>query len=195
MNIKLNNFIFFAIGATAGSLITWKLVKDKYEQFAKEEIEAVRDVYRDSKRGSKEEDISEEEHDNLEEEVDEYEESDEKYGKIINTNNYTYTDEEESTEPIGDIEIHDGPYIIEPGEWGMNNDHDMICLRVFANGVLTDDWEIPVEDPDDMVGPDIIEEILKDPELDVLYVRNDERKEDYEIIKEYIEYEEEQENE
>ena len=47
MNNKLLNVIMFAVGATIGSAVTWKLVKDKYEQIANDDIASVREEYKD----------------------------------------------------------------------------------------------------------------------------------------------------
>ena len=50
MKTTLSNFIIFATGAAIGSVVTWKIVKTKYEQIAQEEIDSVKEVY--SKRES-----------------------------------------------------------------------------------------------------------------------------------------------
>lgn len=45
MNNKLVCLVAFITGAGIGSVITWQLVKDKYQQIAKEEIAAIEDLY------------------------------------------------------------------------------------------------------------------------------------------------------
>ena len=45
MNKTVIGIISFAAGAAIGSVATWMLVKNKYEQIAQEEIEEVREVY------------------------------------------------------------------------------------------------------------------------------------------------------
>ena len=45
MKTTLSNFIIFATGAAIGSVVTWKIVKTKYEQIAKEEINSVKEVF------------------------------------------------------------------------------------------------------------------------------------------------------
>ena len=45
MNSKLLSFLSFIVGASAGSLITWKLVAKKYKQIAQEEIDSVKETY------------------------------------------------------------------------------------------------------------------------------------------------------
>ena len=37
---KFVNFLAFALGAAAGSAVTWKALKDKYAKYAQEEIDS-----------------------------------------------------------------------------------------------------------------------------------------------------------
>ena len=46
MNDTLNKVFIFAAGAIIGSVVTWKIVKTKYEQIANEEIESVKERFR-----------------------------------------------------------------------------------------------------------------------------------------------------
>ena len=46
MNDILNKAFIFAAGAIIGSAVTWKIVKTKYEQIANEEIESVKERFR-----------------------------------------------------------------------------------------------------------------------------------------------------
>ena len=55
----LNKAIIFAIGAAVGSVVTYKLVKTKYEQIANEEIEDVREYYRNKDNNSDKEHLEE----------------------------------------------------------------------------------------------------------------------------------------
>ena len=43
---KLTNILIFTTGVSIGSVVTWKLLKTKYEQIAREEIDAVKEIYR-----------------------------------------------------------------------------------------------------------------------------------------------------
>ena len=45
MKTALSNFIIFATGAVIGSVVTWKIIKTKYEQIAQEEIDSVKEVF------------------------------------------------------------------------------------------------------------------------------------------------------
>ena len=50
MNQTFSNLFIFATGAAIGSLVTWKLLKTKYQQIANDEIESVKSVF--SRRNS-----------------------------------------------------------------------------------------------------------------------------------------------
>ena len=45
MNKTLTNAIMFTIGAAIGSLVTWKVIKTKYERVSQEEIDSVKEEY------------------------------------------------------------------------------------------------------------------------------------------------------
>ena len=61
MNKTVIGIISFAAGAAIGSVATWMLVKNKYEQIAQEEIEEVREVYMNAIRKTEEVDDEHEE--------------------------------------------------------------------------------------------------------------------------------------
>ena len=42
----MNKLLMFTLGAAAGSLLTWKIVEGKYKKIADEEIESVKEHYK-----------------------------------------------------------------------------------------------------------------------------------------------------
>lgn len=74
------------------------------------------------------------------------------------------------------------PYPIPPEEFGEYSDYENIELRYFSDGVITDENDIPVSNPDDILG-----EMWRDNfgmyRSDILHIRNDVRKVDYEILR------------
>ena len=50
MNNSSKNVFIFAAGAAIGSVVTWKLLKTKYEHIAQEEIDSVKKVFSRGKR-------------------------------------------------------------------------------------------------------------------------------------------------
>lgn len=76
----------------------------------------------------------------------------------------------------------DGPYVISPEEFGEFDDYETITLTYFVDGVLTDEDSQPIDDPEDTVGVGY-EDHFGEYEDDSVYIRNDERKCDYEILR------------
>ena len=66
--------------------------------------------------------------------------------------------------------------------------YDLISLIYFSDGVLTDDWEVPVENPDETVGKEY--EGYFETGEDVVYVRNDKLKCEFEITRDLRTFEE-----
>lgn len=157
----LSNIFVFAAGAAVGSIVTLKLVSKKYEQIAQEEIEAIREVY------YREEDERSEE---LEESDDEDEPDDDYF--------YDEEDEEENEEEEFIV-----PYVISPEDFD-EIDYETVTLYYFADGVLT-------TMNNEVIEPDEIDNLIGEHSLttfgqyedDSVFVRNDNLKTDFEILK------------
>ena len=54
----MGKILAFIFGAAAGSLVTWKLVDTKYKKLADEEIESIREYYRNRKAKEREKEIA-----------------------------------------------------------------------------------------------------------------------------------------
>lgn len=184
----------FAIGAAAGSVATWAIVKTKYERIAQEEIDSVKEVF------SKE----------AEKEIEEVAEEDIKsYKDVLGRTSYTgYSDgvadvNEMIANKARDIVdecdgivnkeggngnvTKDGPYIITPDELG--EEYEVVTLVCYADGVITeyDNGEV-VDDVEGAIGPDDVRTHFGEYEEDSVFVRNDERKVDYEILRDEDNY-------
>lgn len=157
-----NNWLFnasiFAIGAAVGSVVTWKYIKTKYEQLAQEEIESVREVY-DRHTEDLEKQSSKTEKELMQ-----------AYQDIVEG----YIEVDRSVEP------KQKPHVISPEELG-DCDYEVISLTYYADGILADDNNEPIEDVDDVVGTDSLT-CFGQYEDDAVHVRNDARKIDYEIL-------------
>ena len=73
------------------------------------------------------------------------------------------------------------PYVISPEEFGEYDDYEKITFTYYSDGVLADDCDQMISDYDDIVGNDFYEH-FGEYEQDSVYVRNDARKTDYEIL-------------
>ena len=166
----LKNVFIFAGGILAGTFIGARIAKQKYEEIAEQEIEEVRAYY---KEREKEVNAVEE----PEVEVEEIKEEKEEYTKIIKRGNYMSMEEDKQTNE------YDEAYPIDPSEFGKDGHYATETLTYFADGVLVDDVDQVVEDPELMVGRHHIDVFNEFPDATCVYVRNDLYGTDYEILK------------
>lgn len=185
MNNKTGYFLAFFVGAAAGTTISWKLLKTKYERIADEEIASVKEVF-----GKIRDDTIEAVKDKLD-----IESPSEKFG-LTDTisaseimDNITVKDVIAQYDPSADLEAvkyespseDDRPYVIRPDEFGEFTGYELVTLYYFADRVLTDDDFVPVDDIDITVGRDSLDH-FGEYEDGCVYVRNDVFKCDYEIL-------------
>ena len=157
----MNKFLVFAAGAVFGSLVTWKLTKDKYARIAQEEIDSVKEVFA---RREREEIASKPSQDEIN-----------NYKKIIAEQGYTTIKEDEA--------VGTRPYVIPPEDFGDDPDYKTVSLTYYADKVLTDE-DNHVINPgriDDLIGEDSLTH-FGEYEEDSVFVRNEKRKTDYEIL-------------
>ena len=189
-------FIFtfaFAIGATAGSVVTWKYVQNKYEQLAREEVEEVRAYYSSKDKGELTK-KSEEQSDTDEEPVDNKNVSDEDdipftmsgdtktdYASIVNK--YSTNDDEGGDKPMSRRE----PYVISPAEFGEDDSYEGITLYYYNDGVLADRDGNRIDDIESCIGYESLKH-FGEYEEDSVYVRNDDTMMEYEVLLDETDY-------
>lgn len=194
MGENIKNVLLFTAGLVMGSVVTWKMTKDKYEQWANDEIRMMREYY-----NQKEEEYYEEE--DLDEEPIEAEVRTERstkpdlteYTSRLNESGYTdYSeiskkDEEEDDES----DMEEKPYVISPEEFGDFDDYETIELTYYKNGYVTDDQDILMsnDEVEEAIGWNNITR-MGEYEEDALHVRNEKRKTDYEILQVFDDYRE-----
>lgn len=195
--------LIFTAGAVTGGLITWQLLKDKYEQRIQDEVKSVQETW-------------ERRHSEPSKPAQQPVESDAKekalaarekpgimeYAAKLQNEGYvnysemskpaeeapktTEADTDENDIPEEEESIVDEPYVITPGEFGEKDDYDIISLTYYADEVLTDE-ENELVDVENTVGYDSLTH-FGEYEDDSVFVRNDRRRTDYEILKDYREY-------
>lgn len=183
----MKGLFIFAAGVVAGAVAGAYLVKDKVMADAREEINEVREYYKSKKENVKEEEPVVEEKENVEETVNEYEEIVQNSGYI----NYNKMSEQPKVEKASSVDM---PYIIDPEEFGEEEGYDTMTLTYFADGVLIDDVDEVINEPDPVVGLDNLK-IFDEFEAGSIYVRNDVWKTDFEILKDDWNWSDLQENE
>lgn len=174
MSGKILNGIIFSVGAAVGAVSTWILLKKRYEQIVKEEIESVKKAYSSLDYV---EDVDFDAIDITTEDVAEYEHLTELYNNSENK-----TEKGETEDDIPDAEV------IDPLEFGEDEEYEQITLMFYADGSLTThDDDTLIEDPLDYVGIDF-ENHFGEYDEDVMYVKNNTFKTYFEIIKEEHRY-------
>lgn len=152
----------FMLGAACGAFAMWRILKDKYEQQAREEIEEVRSYY--AKKAEHE--------------------------KILVSEGYvTAESAAEKEEGRAERMTESKPYVIRPDEFDELDDYDVESLTYWSDGILTDDNDDVIENVDEVVGLESLTH-FGEFEDDSVFVRNDRLKCDYEILIDYRSYSE-----
>ena len=178
----MKGLLIFAAGLAVGAVAGAVIVKNKVLADAKAEIEEVREYYRES-RGVKEvEEVKEkveETIDRIQDLIEEHETEPKTEKEHTNYNQIAkmYTSKNEFQTPM-----YDDPFVIDPSEFGENPEYDTETLTYFADGVLVDDVDDVIEEPDIVVGLENLK-VFEEFGATSVYVRNDIYKTDYEIIR------------
>ena len=193
MNSKFLNFAMFVFGAAIGSAVTWKYIKEKYEQIAQEEIDSVKETFSKVEPKNKNHGKVEENHAQVRAERENNKSNIVEYAAKLQENGYTnYSNmsngPEKNNKPSVSVKEEDnkqmvdgGPYVIPPEEFGEFDDYEKISLTFYADKVLTDDDDQLIDNIEEIVGNKALES-FGDYEDDSVFVRNNKLKCDYEIL-------------
>lgn len=182
----------FAAGALAGAAVAAKVVRDKYQQEAEEEIAEMRDYYRELRKNAKtpDEDKMLEEDENSKEEKEENDKNE--YDEIVkNYTNYTqYNDTEtkENKKEEKEERTNYEPFIIDAEEFGEDPSYDTTTLTYYKDKVLTNDLDDVIDYS--VAGEENLKIFDEYPDCKAIYVRDDIYMVDYEIIRDPYQYDE-----
>ena len=205
MNKSIFGVVGFVLGAAAGSLVTWKLIEKKYMDMADEEIRSVKEMYR-SKIVNFE--VLDEKSDDqfVAREAPEFtvsmELTDEgkKLAEKLNELTGSYLSDEEKPDytvysqakekhnvfddamPAEPEVKKDEPYVIEPTEFGEFSEYEQIELTYYKDGVICEN-DTDMIDPYDIFGDLDVGDHFGEYENDRVFVRDDRRQVDYEILR------------
>lgn len=176
----MNKVLVFALGAVAGSLVTWKLVEEKYKAIANDEIASVVEQFK-KREETKSKVLKVEELDELveeprfelvEEQIDEFtDEEKEEYTHKVEDLGY-------SNQPLPREYVK--PYVIAPDEFGEFGNGTR-CLTYYSDFTLVDDDDQIISNPEDIIGDAL--EHFGEYEEDSVHVRNESLECDFEILK------------
>lgn len=178
MKQKLLYLVMFAAGATIGSAVSWQLAKNKYKQIADEEIQSVKDAF-----SKKENDVNTKlstanamlKKNMINNDLNSTHKD--AYKDILTTNKYLYSENTNAKKEVPET----GPYVISPDEFGELDDYETISLTYYSDKVLADDMDQVIDDYMVCVGNDFMNH-FGEYEDDSVFIRNDVRKCDYEIL-------------
>lgn len=179
----------FAAGALAGAAVAARVVREKYQQEAEEEIAEMRDYYRELRKNTKtpnEDTIVEENNEEEKEENDKDE-----YNKIVeNYTNYTKYNDTETKENKEEKEERTNyePFIIDVEEFGEDPTYDTATLTYYKDKVLTNDLDDVIDYS--VAGEENLKIFDEHPDCKAIYVRDDIYMVDYEIIRDPYQYDE-----
>lgn len=191
MNKMSTNMFVFAAGAAIGSAVAWLYAKKYYERIANEEIESMKEwVARRVKDQDKEKE--EESEPSIQSPYTPSTKPDlmDYASKVKDLGYVDYsrrTEEKEETDDEEEVDdTDDYIYVIKPEIFG-EEDYEEVSLTYYADGVLTDEQDNPIEDVAGMVGADYASH-FGEYEDDSVFIRNDRLRTDFEILADQRKY-------
>lgn len=169
MNNKVVGVLAFTVGAALGSFVTAKLVKTKYEKIAQEEINSMKEYYKGQRKNNLDDGLA------LQEPIFTGAVSDAvfeiegiKKDNIVTASNGTWARVDEKI------------YMITPEELGELDDYDIVGLSYYEEDRVLCDNDGNRVDLDVIGGKEMLNN-FGEYEEDVLQVRNDTHRTDYEV--------------
>lgn len=179
----------FAAGALAGAAVAARVVRDKYQQEAEEEIAEMRDYYRELRKNAKtsnEDKMVEEEKEVKEENTkNEYDEIVKNY---TNYTQYNDTETKENKKEEKEERTNYEPFIIDVEEFGEDPTYDTATLTYYKDKVLTNDLDDVIDYS--VAGEENLKIFDEHPDCKAIYVRDDIYMVDYEILRDPYQYDE-----
>lgn len=187
MNRTSTKLFIFAAGVIFGTAATWFGAKRYWEQVANDEIESMKEWL--ARRVEEQDEATEEKtpepatksvSPSVKPDLMEY------ASKVKDLGYFDYSRRNEKPEEPEkpddeEVDILDEPYVIKPEIFGEEDDYEEVSLTHYADGVLCDEQDNPIEDVDGLVGADYAEH-FGEYEDDSVFVRNDRLKIDFEIL-------------
>ena len=169
----MKNLCIFGVGAVSGSLLTWYIVKKKYERIADEEIALVTQRFKQINENTKNNDDADTVDCKKPDHPDLFE-----YKSIVQSQKYNAISEPCTVDIDDKMKEIKNPYIIKEDDLGNKQGYEVEYLNYYADGVLVTEFDEPIDDLTQLVGGCLSS--VKGDE-GVMCIRNDTKKTDYEI--------------
>lgn len=204
--MKLSGLLIFTLGAAFGAAATYIRLNAMYAEKAEGEIRSVRNMYkRKYEKENDEQNPEKSEEKKLEKQMEEISKKVEKMNENIKKNSsdesdidyvdYNFVSKEnckkKEEKPSMNKKEFEPPYVIDENEFltqeSLDDRYMTVTLTLYSDGTLADDLDDEVIPSDRNVGEELMYSFL-DSDKDVIYVRNEKRKTDYEIDKDEMTY-------
>ena len=181
----MKNLFIFLLGATAGSLITWKLIEDKYKKIADEEIESVKEKFKEREEKEKK---SKNEYNTYKDIIkdlnyDNDEENEENKESENNIKKFSTSVSELVKENIDNVQKENSRLsnieIITSDEFGDLEGYDSSYWTLYSDNILVDEFNNVITEPELFLG----NALDNFDDEDSVFVRNHDTSTDYEILK------------
>lgn len=184
--MNANSAFIFMAGAAAGASVTWLCLRKYYANIAQEEIDSVKETYARAEKP-----VQPDDGDDTKIKKEMLDIINTHYAQVDNRNNSDYTAysagvdlDKESFDP----DISSEPYVIPLDECGEAPEYSIAELTYFVlDDILVDGFGEIVEDPDILVGKNF-KDHFGEYEDDSVFVRNEQLKCDFEILKDLDNY-------
>lgn len=191
----MHKALYFALGIAVGAGASWYFWKEYHRKRADEEIQSVKEAFAPKK--AEEEPCKKKEPQMTEAQIAFEKERKSKlqdYRAMIRDAGYKSRTSPKELLDDDPYELTPGdnitkPYAIKPEEFDTLDDHDAVCYTYYADGVLVDEDEEPLEIPEiaASIGLDFASH-FGDYDEDSVHIRNDLRRIDYEIVRDLRRY-------
>lgn len=183
---KLTGFIMLVTGAVVGSVVTWKVLRTKYDQILQDEIDSIKEYYK--KKNENTELVEEKSELTIGQQLKNVVQDRKEYAKTIEEAGYMdYTQPDEDSEeeripPEDRLEVTtDIPYVISPEEYGEDERYTQVSLTLYSDAFVADKDGQLIEDVDDIIGMESLTH-FGEYEDDSVFVRNEKYHCEYEIL-------------
>ena len=166
-NIRMNKVFIFAVGFISGYVTTYLVMRKKESEktyFTQDELDYIENdiaVTNETRKQFRD-----------------------TYDNILNKEGYVNNEETEKED-----DNLTKPYVIAPDEFG--DDYETETLTYYADGILEDEFGEVIDDDEieEMIGKESLDH-FGEYEQDTVYVRNDNKRIDYEILRDLSSYSE-----
>ena len=192
MKTTISTILGVIFGAAMGAGAAWYFTKEYYEGIIQDEVDSVKEAFAAKEQSLKPSEknptgVEPENNLSMSDDVASYEQhlrdaGYTEYSKTVVPSKVPVKEEKPAETAEG------APYVISPNDFGEIEEYSKVSLTYFADGTLSDEYGVIIEDVEEMIGDGLSH--FGEYEDDSVFVRDDVKQCDYEILKSLDTYEE-----